>query len=132
MTERLTDRIELYLQSLPPPTGRTFHQMQPETLLSECRTTIDLQGSVIIGYQNDLQKLEKVYAQQQQVWADAIARADRYEAALRHCVNAIAEVEKCKPELLTYEMAFKLRPFLLGAMDNARAALAWDKKDGSD
>jgi hypothetical protein len=94
MTECLTDRIDLYLESLPPPTGRTFHQMQPETLLSECRTTIDLQASVIIGYQNDLQKLEKAYAQQQQVWSDAIARADRYEAALRkiaqHDMQAIA------------------------------------------
>lgn len=59
----------------------------------------------------------------------AKARIEQLEAALRHCVNAIAEVEKCKPELLTYEMAFRLRPFLLGAMDNARAALAGEKKD---
>lgn len=59
MSESLTDRIELYFASLPPPTGRTFHQMQPETLLSECRTTIDLQGSVIIGYQNRIADLEK-------------------------------------------------------------------------
>lgn len=59
MSESLTDRIELYFASLPPPTGRTFHQMQPETLLSECRTTIDLQRSVIIGYQNRIADLEK-------------------------------------------------------------------------
>jgi len=29
-----------------------------------------------------IEALEKAYAQQQQVWSDAIARADRYEAAL--------------------------------------------------
>ena len=54
-------------------------------------------------------------------------RIVKLEAALRHCVNAIAEVEKCKPELLTYEMAFSLRPFLLGAMDSARKTL--EEKD---
>lgn len=30
-----------------------------------------------------IEALEKAYAQQQLVWSDAIARADRYEAALR-------------------------------------------------
>ena len=29
-----------------------------------------------------IEQLEAAYAQQQQVWSDAIARADRYEAAL--------------------------------------------------
>ena len=30
-----------------------------------------------------IEQLEAAYAQQQQVWSDAIARADRYEEALR-------------------------------------------------
>lgn len=59
MDKSLTERIGLYLESLPPPAGRTFHQMQPETLLSECRTMIDLQAGVIINYQNRIADLEK-------------------------------------------------------------------------
>ena len=53
---------------------------------------------------------------------DMVAAADRIEqleAALRHCVNAISEWER-KPE--------GVDGFLLGAMDNARAALG-EKKD---
>jgi hypothetical protein len=59
MDKSLTERIGLYMESLPPPTGRTFHQMQPETLLSECRTMIELQAGVIISYQNQIAVLEK-------------------------------------------------------------------------
>ena len=59
MDKCLTERIGLYLESLPPPTGRTFHQMQPETLLSECRTMIELQAGVIINYQNRIAALKK-------------------------------------------------------------------------
>ena len=33
-----------------------------------------------------IEQLEAAYAQQQQVWSDAIARADRYEEALRNYV----------------------------------------------
>ena len=117
MSECLTDRIDLYLESLPPPTGRTFHQMQPETLLSECRNTINLQSNVIVGYQNDLWKLEKAYAQQQQVWADAIARADRYEAALLKICDGPRDADKSYPELFA-EVCWE-----------ARAALAGEKKD---
>lgn len=58
MDKSLTERIGLYLESLPPPAGRTFHQMQPKTLLSECRTMIDLQAGVIINYQNRIADLE--------------------------------------------------------------------------
>ena len=52
--------------------------------------------------------LERAYSQQQQVWSDAIARADRYESALR-------EVIMC----WNYEQCAEL----------ARAALG-EKKDG--
>jgi hypothetical protein len=128
MTECLTDRIDLYLESLPPPTGRTFHQMQPETLLSECRTTIDLQASVIIGYQNDLQKLEKAYAQQQQVWSDAIARADRYEAALREIYEVYAGSEGIPQPISASEgYLFQLIKDMVAI---SSAALAGEKKDG--
>jgi hypothetical protein len=134
MTECLTDRIDLYLESLPPPTGRTFHQMQPETLLSECRTTIDLQASVIIGYQNDLQKLEKAYAQQQQVWSDAIARADRYEAALNKCVNIVETYRIPVGNSAAGEMACEwtydaLKQIRDDMKDVISAALAGEKKD---
>ena len=47
------------------------------------------------------------------------SRIEEMEAALRHCVNAISEWER-KPE--------GVDGFLLGAMDNARAALG-EKKD---
>ena len=46
--------------------------------------------------------------------ARAADRIEQLEAALRHCVNAILEWER-KPE--------GVDGFLLGAMDNARAAL---------
>jgi hypothetical protein len=49
----------------------------------------------------------------------AADRIEQLEAALRHCVNAISEWER-KPE--------GVDGFLLGAMDNARAALG-EKKD---
>jgi hypothetical protein len=52
--------------------------------------------------------------------SDAADEIEQLREALRRCVNAINEVEKCEPKLLTYE---SLRPFLLGAMDNARKAL---------
>ena len=55
--------------------------------------------------------------------SDAADEIEQLREALRRCVNAINEVEKCEPKLLTDEMAFSLRPFLLGAMDNARKAL---------
>jgi hypothetical protein len=48
------------------------------------------------------------------------SRIEKMETALRHCVNAISEWER-KPE--------GVDGFLLGAMDNARAALG-EKKDG--
>jgi hypothetical protein len=50
---------------------------------------------------------------------EAASRIEQLEAALRHCVNAISEWER-KPE--------GVDGFLLGAMDNARAALG-EKKD---
>ena len=52
--------------------------------------------------------------------ADQKFLIEQLEAALRHCVNAISEWER-KPE--------GVDGFLLGAMDNARAALG-EKKDG--
>ena len=51
---------------------------------------------------------------------EAADRIEQLEAALRHCANAILEWER-KPE--------GVDGFLLGAMDNARAALG-EKKDG--
>jgi hypothetical protein len=44
----------------------------------------------------------------------------RLREALRHCANSIAEWER-KPE--------GMAPFLLGALDNARAALGEEKKE---
>jgi len=40
-----------------------------------------------------IEALEKAYAQQQQVWSDAIACADRYEAALRVAAGYISTKE---------------------------------------
>jgi hypothetical protein len=66
----LLNRIDLYLREMPDPKGRTFHEMQPEALLSECR--------------NKIWAFRCAYKQQQEVWSNAIARADRYEQALAH------------------------------------------------
>jgi chaperonin cofactor prefoldin len=60
----------------------------------------------------------------------AFRRIEALEKALRHCANAIAELEKCKSDDETrYRLAFGLEGFLFGALDNARAALE-EKKDG--
>ena len=53
----------------------------------------------------------------------AADRIEKLEAALRCCASLIAQVERCKPELLEYEMEFSLRASLLGAIDYARKAL---------
>ena len=63
-----------------------------------------------------IEALEKAYAQQQQVWSDAIACADRYEAALRK----IGEGDVCV-SLMTH-------PAQCGRAYQARAALG-EKKD---
>jgi hypothetical protein len=54
---------------------------------------------------------------------DAADLIEKLEAALRCCASLIAQVERCKPELLEYEMEFSLRTSLLGAIDYARKAL---------
>jgi prefoldin subunit 5 len=61
---------------------------------------------------------------------EAADRIEALEAALRHCANAIAELEKCKSEEeIGYRLVFGLEGFLFGALDNARAALG-EKADG--
>ena len=58
---------------------------------------------------------------------EAANRIERLEMALRHCVDAIREYElgDSRPERNPRP---DIRPWLLGAMDNARAALE-EKKD---
>ena len=46
---------------------------------------------------------------------EAAADIKRLQEALQHCINAIAEYEKDSSE--------SIRPFLLGAMDNAKKVL---------
>jgi hypothetical protein len=98
MYEDLLKRIDLYFASLPPPTGRTFHQMQPETLLSECRGAVLLQATVINGLRNDigilkaaLQKISSIEDehinapktdQEAAFWATLAVCVDIAEAAL--------------------------------------------------
>jgi len=50
---------------------------------------------------------------------DLKVEIDHLRAALQHCVNAIAEYEKDSDE--------SIRPFLLGAMDNAKKVLGIKK-----
>ncbi|CAB5170107.1 hypothetical protein UFOVP155_3 [uncultured Caudovirales phage] len=69
---------------------------------------IELLSKRFVDEERRADLLEKAYAEQQQVWSDAIARADRYKAALR-------EIIMC----WNYEQCAEL----------ARAALG-EKKDG--
>jgi hypothetical protein len=100
MTEPLTDRIDSYFKSLPPPTGRTSHQMQPETLLSECRTTLDLQGSVIIGYQNRVAELE---AALKKVWKLYPFKEEEGNVKLQDMVKRFIEVGQISFDALAGE-----------------------------
>ena len=63
-----------------------------------------------------IEQLEAAYAQQQQVWSDAIARADRYEKALS-CIYAWYPISVAQP----HQTINDIREF-------ARAALG-EKKD---
>ena len=64
-----------------------------------------------------IEKLEAAYAQQQQIWSDAIARADRYEKALSR-IYAWYPISVAQPRQTIND----IREF-------ARAALK-EKKDG--
>jgi hypothetical protein len=50
-------------------------------------------------------------------------RSDKLEAALRHCINALREYEMGDDRPRGPIPNDDLRPWLLGAMDNARKAL---------
>jgi hypothetical protein len=56
------------------------------------------------------------------ICGEAADRIEQLEAALRHCVDAIREYElgDSRPERTPRP---DIRPWLLGAMDNARAVL---------
>lgn len=62
--------------------------------------------------------LERAYSQQQKVWDKAIARADRYEEALRQICDGPRDADKSYAELFA-EVCWE-----------ARAALG-EKKDGN-
>lgn len=66
---------------------------------------------------NRIEKLEAAYAQQQQIWNDAIARADRYE-------NALAQIYAWYPISVAQP-----RQTIDDIREFARAALG-EKKDG--
>jgi len=53
----------------------------------------------------------------------AKARIEKLEAALRHCINALREYEMGDDRPRGPIPNDDLRPWLLGAMDNARKAL---------
>lgn len=62
-------------------------------------------------------------------WAETVyplkAENQRLRAALHHCVKALAEFEKDSNlpiEQFQYNVVFKLKGYLLGALDNARSA----------
>ena len=54
---------------------------------------------------------------------DAASRIEKLEAALRHCINALREYEMGDDRPRGPIPNGDLRPWLLGAMDNARKAL---------
>ena len=56
----------------------------------------------------------------------SVARIEKLEAALRHCINALREYEMGDDRPRGPIPNDDLRPWLLGAMDNARKALEED------
>ena len=58
---------------------------------------------------------------------------ERLRAALHHCVKALAEFEKDSNlpiEQFQYNVVFKLKGYLLGALDNARLATGMPTAEG--
>jgi hypothetical protein len=73
----------------------------------------------LVKAQLEIERLREHIAEQQIDIATLGQEVGRLREALRHCANSIAEWER-KPEGMS--------PFLLGALDNARAALGEEKK----
>lgn len=84
-----------------------------------------------------IEQLEAAYAQQQQVWSDAIARADRYEEALRQICDGPRDADKSYAELFA-EVCREARKALEGENDQTDASFTkpeamvvpciWDNK----
>ena len=68
----------------------------------------NIRGCLVFHYREAIDEIKRLRA-----------REARLREALLHCANSIAEWER-KPE--------GVAPFLLGALDNARAALGEEKK----
>ena len=86
----LCSRIDAYLKSMPPVTGRTFHEMQPETLLSECRTQIEIMFPLLTSAQAALLKIAEI--EHENIDAPKTEREAKLWACLAMCVE-IAEKE---------------------------------------
>jgi hypothetical protein len=86
----LCSRIDVYLKSMPPVTGRTFHELQPETLLSECRTQIEIMFSLLTSAQAALLKIAEI--EHEDIDAPKTEREAKLWACLAMCVE-IAETE---------------------------------------
>jgi chromosome segregation ATPase len=102
---------------------------QLETALQRANaTTEEYERKFYLG-SDRIEQLEAAYAQQQQVWSDAIARADCYEAALRK----IAAIEDEVINVPKTEEGAHLWTYLWTALDMcfelSEAALG-EKKDG--
>jgi hypothetical protein len=74
-------------------------------------------------YEDRIEKLERENNDMVIHFDGLVARTEKLEAALRHCINALREYEMGDDRPRGPIPNDDLRPWLLGAMDNARKAL---------